>query len=238
MITFLTEIRETIAPHRASRYGLLPPLLIGLTVVTGLVDAFSYLVLGHVFVANMTGNVVFVGFALAGVGGFSIVASIIALTAFAAGALCGGMIASRLSARAGALLPTSAAAQLALLAVAVVLSGVAGEVVTGGVRYGLIATLALAMGVQNAAARRLAVPDLTTSVLTMTLTGLASDARVAGGEGSRAGRRLIAIAAMLLGALAGAILIVKGHSIYPLAFAAAGTAVIAVVSRRTGRGVA
>ena len=37
--------------------------------VTGLVDAFSYLVLGHVFVANMTGNVVFLGFAIAGAPG-------------------------------------------------------------------------------------------------------------------------------------------------------------------------
>jgi uncharacterized membrane protein YoaK (UPF0700 family) len=35
--------------------------LLGLTVVTGLVDAVSYLRLGRVFVANMTGNVVFLG---------------------------------------------------------------------------------------------------------------------------------------------------------------------------------
>jgi uncharacterized membrane protein YoaK (UPF0700 family) len=47
-------------------HGPLPALLVCLTVVTGLVDAFSYLSLGHVFVANMTGNVVFLGFALAG----------------------------------------------------------------------------------------------------------------------------------------------------------------------------
>jgi hypothetical protein len=47
-------------------HGPLPLLLVCLTVVTGLVDAFSYLRLGHVFVANMTGNVVFLGFGLAG----------------------------------------------------------------------------------------------------------------------------------------------------------------------------
>ena len=51
-----------------------------------MVDAFSYLVLGHVFVANMTGNVVFLGFALAGVGGFSVVTSVVAVGAFAVGA--------------------------------------------------------------------------------------------------------------------------------------------------------
>jgi hypothetical protein len=39
-----------------ARDGPLPPLLLALTAVTGLVDAASYLKLGHVFVANMTGT--------------------------------------------------------------------------------------------------------------------------------------------------------------------------------------
>ena len=55
----------------SDRFGPLPPLFIAMTLVTGLVDAFSYLVLGHVFVANMTGNLVFLGFAVAGAHGFS-----------------------------------------------------------------------------------------------------------------------------------------------------------------------
>jgi hypothetical protein len=67
MTTFLADARGTVAPRRESKDGLLPPLLVALTVVTGLVDSFSYLVLGHVFVANQTGNVVFFAFALAGV---------------------------------------------------------------------------------------------------------------------------------------------------------------------------
>jgi uncharacterized membrane protein YoaK (UPF0700 family) len=71
-------------------HGPLPALLVCLTVVTGLVDAFSYLRLGHVFVANMTGNVVFLGFALAGVGEISVVASLLAVLAFALGATVGG----------------------------------------------------------------------------------------------------------------------------------------------------
>jgi hypothetical protein len=70
--------------------GPLPVLLVCLTVVTGLVDAFSYLRLGHVFVANMTGNVVFLGFGLAGVGEISIVASLFAVFAFALGAAVSG----------------------------------------------------------------------------------------------------------------------------------------------------
>lgn len=66
-----------------------------MTFVTGLVDAFSYLVLGHVFVANMTGNVVLLGFALVGAPGFSIAASVAAVPAFGVGALVGGKIGSR-----------------------------------------------------------------------------------------------------------------------------------------------
>ena len=59
MSTFFTDARQTLVPHGEVKHGPLPPLLVGMTIVTGLVDAFSYLVLGHVFVANMTGNVVF-----------------------------------------------------------------------------------------------------------------------------------------------------------------------------------
>src|ERR1700722_2147681 len=93
--TFLTDVRDTFLPDRTGRHGPLPPLLVSLTLVTGLVDAFSYLVLGHVFVANMTGNVVFLGFALAGVPGFSGLASLAAVAAFAAGALLGGRLGAR-----------------------------------------------------------------------------------------------------------------------------------------------
>ena len=86
----LRDAWRTIAPPAEDPHGPLSPLLLALTVVTGLVDAFSYLVLGHVFVANMTGNVVFLGFALAGAAGFSISASLSALGAFCLGALAGG----------------------------------------------------------------------------------------------------------------------------------------------------
>jgi hypothetical protein len=65
-MSFLPELRQTLLPARDSKHGPLPPLLVAMTFVTGLVDAFSYLLLGHVFVANMTGNVVLLGFALVG----------------------------------------------------------------------------------------------------------------------------------------------------------------------------
>jgi hypothetical protein len=85
--TSLADARQALVPPAGHPDGPLPPLLLTLTVVTGLVDAFSYLVLGHVFVANMTGNVVFLGFALAGAKGFSISASLLALGAFGLGAV-------------------------------------------------------------------------------------------------------------------------------------------------------
>ncbi len=85
MSTVLTDAWRTIVPPAHDKYGPLAPLLLSLTVVTGLVDAFSYLSLGHVFVANMTGNVVFLAFALAGASGFSMSASLIALGAFSVG---------------------------------------------------------------------------------------------------------------------------------------------------------
>src|ERR1700730_10245310 len=63
-----------------------------LTFLTGLIDAASVLGLGHVFTANMTGNVVFLGFALGGAAGFSLGASLVALAAFMAGAVLGGVL--------------------------------------------------------------------------------------------------------------------------------------------------
>src|SRR5256884_8375947 len=87
---------DPVGPAKDDRDGSLAPLLFVLTVVTGLVDAVSYLALGHVFVANMTGNVVFLGFALAGAADFSIPASLIAIAAFLGGALAGGRLGSRI----------------------------------------------------------------------------------------------------------------------------------------------
>lgn len=178
MNTFLADLRGTLVPGRNGKHGPLPPLLLALTFLTGLVDAFSYLVLGHVFVANMTGNVVFLGFALAGAPGFSIAASVVALVSFWSGALIGGKVGSRLGGRRGRLLNTAASIQAVFLAASVVLGALAGNAMTAGFRYPLIVVLGIAMGIQNATARKLAVPDLTTTVLTLTITGTAADQAV------------------------------------------------------------
>jgi uncharacterized membrane protein YoaK (UPF0700 family) len=231
---FFDEVRETLLPRRGSRHGPLPPLLLGLTFVTGVVDAFSYLLLGHVFVANMTGNVVFLGFAFAGASGFSIPASLVALGSFVLGALIGGKAGSGLGRHRGHLLAATTSFQTLLLGASVVVAAASGEPVAGGYRYALIILLGISMGTQNATARKLAVPDLTTTVLTLTITGVAADSAIAGGAGSVAGRRLVAVSAMLVGALAGAALLLHVHIVAPLAIALIVTAVVALVSRRAG----
>ncbi|MFD7169100.1 YoaK family protein [Streptomyces violascens] len=216
MITALREARTALVPDLEGRHGPLPPLLLALTLVTGLVDAFSYLVLGHVFVANMTGNVVFMAFSLAGAGGFSLTASLVSLLSFMTGALLGGRLGHRPPHHRGRLLLITTTAQLLLVTVAYLLGLNADDPGHGGMRMTLIVLLGLAMGLQNAAVRRLAVPDLTTTVLTLTVTGIAADSRPAGGPGSRAGVRALSTVTMFLGAFIGALLIKDASSEAPL----------------------
>ncbi|HWG08964.1 MAG TPA: YoaK family protein [Solirubrobacteraceae bacterium] len=226
----LRDIALTLRPGPEDPHGPLVPMLVGLTVLTGIVDAASYLKLGHVFVANMTGNVVFLGFALAGAGSLSVAASLIALGSFLLGALAGGRLVARHSDHRGRLLFAANIAQAALILAALVLGLLAREPLGEGARYALIVLLALAMGVQNAAALRLAVPELTTTVLTRTLTGLASQSGLVGGAGSQLGRRGVAVAAMLLGALCGALLVLKVSVAAAIAVALALAAAIAIAA--------
>jgi uncharacterized membrane protein YoaK (UPF0700 family) len=206
---------------RASAADPLLPALLVLTVATGIVDAISFLGLGHVFVANMTGNVVFLGFGLAGAAGISVHASLVAILAFAAGAVVGGRLAARDADRPRRLLLVALALEAALVIVAIPLSiGVSGG---GASARGdvVIAVLAVAMGIRNAAVRRLRVPDITTTILTMTLTGLVAESPLGRGSGARQGRRAGALVGMFLGALVGGLLVVHDHRLAALALLAA-----------------
>jgi uncharacterized membrane protein YoaK (UPF0700 family) len=215
------EIAETLRPRRGDKDGLLPPLFLALTFVTGVVDATSYLRLGHVFVANMTGNVVFLGFGIAGATGISVLASLTALASFLVGSAIGGRIAVASGDERHRRLRLALGVQTALVATAAVVAAFAGRHVAADARYPLIALLSVAMGVQNAAARKLAVADLTTTVLTMTLVGVAADSTLAGGNGAKLGRRGLSVAAMLLGALAGGLLALRVDNVAPLGLVAA-----------------
>lgn len=183
------------------------PLLFGLTFVSGLIDAVSFLRLGHVFVANMTGNVVLLGFAIGGAKDISIVGSLIAIFAFVVGAAVGGRL-SRRHAESGAhLLSVVTIVKIFLMLGSAALAWRFGTDTT--IAYAIIAVLATSMGLQNAAARSLGVPDITTTVITQTLTGIAMDSTLAGGDNVRWRRRVASVVIMFLGALLGALLIFR-----------------------------
>jgi uncharacterized membrane protein YoaK (UPF0700 family) len=189
--------------------GTTPPAtiaaLLGLTFATGIIDAASVLGPGRVFTANMTGNVVFLGFALAGRGTTSIVRGLVALGAFLGGAAIGGRVGSggrSAAARRGMVLEISA------LAAATALAWIA----SSSAVLAIVALLALAMGLRNAMVRTLAVADLTTTVLTLTLTGIAADWSIATGTSPRWRRRAAAAILMLAGAFVGACILQLGLS--------------------------
>lgn len=205
-VTVHNSMRDLVADPK---HGRLPALLLLLTIVTGVVDAVSILQLGRVFVANMTGNVVFVGFAVAGAPGFSLSASLVALAGFVVGAGLGGPLIRRFGSKHAKLLAVAVTIELALVLAALLLAAVAVRPLPGGVKDAMAGLLAIAMGLQNATARMLAVPDLTTTVLTMALTGIAADIR----SGSRTAitRRVLSVVTMFGGAVAGAELVLHGE---------------------------
>src|SRR5713101_3341170 len=198
----------------------LPLLLHIATVITGLIDAISYLALGHVFTANMTGNVVFLAFAVAGAPGLSITRSLAALVAFLIGALIGGRAATRLSEVSTPRWITTALGLESALLLAATLVAINFRDSSGRSfqLYSIIVLTACAMGIRNATVRKMAVPDLTTTVLTLTITGLAADSRFAGGTSSRWRRRLLAVLVMFAGAALGTLLL-KRSLVWPLATA-------------------
>jgi hypothetical protein len=63
------------------------------------------------------------------------------------------------------------------------------------------------MGTRNAAVRKLAIPDLMTTVLTLTITGIGAGSSFGNGNNPRLARRVAAVAAVFLGAALGAVVI-------------------------------
>ncbi len=206
--------------------------LMVLTGVSGAVDAVTYLGMGHVFAANMTGNVVVLGFAAAGAPGFSVIDGIVSVGAFLAGAVFAGRLCLHLASRRRWFL-VAMGTEAVLVGGAALVSTTAGSVASGWARSTIVALLGLAMGSRNSTVRRLSVPDVTTTVLTMTLTGLAADSSLAGGSNPRLGRRGTAVVAMLGGATAGAALYLHQGATPVLVLVAVLVAGTAVVFSRT-----
>ncbi|WP_448664777.1 YoaK family protein [Sphingomonas sp. CJ20] len=203
--------------------ALVPPLLL-LSVVTGLIDAISVLGLGRVFTANMTGNVVFLGFAAVGTPGFRFAPLLVALVMFLVGALIAGCSTKawqHLPLRQW--LPRQMAVEGVLLLVSAVLalgySPATSQPET--LLYAIIALTAIAMGYRNATIRHLKVADMTTTVLTLTLTGLAADSTLAGGDNPNWQRRVGSVVSICLGAGAGAWMTIRWGLAPPLFLATA-----------------
>jgi uncharacterized membrane protein YoaK (UPF0700 family) len=200
------------------------PLLLVLSVTTGLVDAASVLGLGKVFTANMTGNVVFLGFAAAGVPGFVIAPFVVAIASFMLGALIAGRAGKAHIGRSERRwLLTSALVETVALWIAAVIAidfNVAEQAPEARL-FAIIALTGVAMGYRNGTVRQLKVPDLTTTVLTLTLTGLSADSSAAGGSNPNWLRRVSAVAAIFAGAAAGAYLLLEVGLFASLAVAGA-----------------
>jgi uncharacterized membrane protein YoaK (UPF0700 family) len=180
--------------------------LLLLTFATGLVDAVSVLVLGHVFVANMTGNVIFLGFWFVPHSGVDMLAAVVAFASFVAGTVLGGRLARHLYARVRRWLAVALGLEVVVLLTLSVLAGTGVLQYHGGSRLILIAGLAVVFGTQNATARQFGVQELSTTVLTQTIVGIGFDSRLAGGTGHRERLRYGVVLTMCSGAVLGATL--------------------------------
>lgn len=182
-------------------------LMLVLTFSTGVIDAVGYLGLDRVFTGNMTGNVVILGMALVGANQLPVLGPSIALAGFMLGAVIAGRIlkpeAAGWSRRTTALLTAVGVAMTAVAAALFAHTPHAGDPIT----LLITGALATAMGIQAATARHLSIKDVTTVVVTSTLTGLAADSRLGGGTGAHWGRRLGAVVLILCGAAVGAALL-------------------------------
>ena len=179
-------------------------LLLALTAAAGWTDAISYAALGHVFTANMTGNLVLLGLALARVEATTVERSAVALAGFAAGAALGSAVTR--SAHSGpwpSRVTAALGAEAALLIAFAALWAGGGAAGPGAGPDGLIALAALGMGAQSAAVRRLAVPGVTTTFVTGTITALMAGL-VALQAATGWWRYAAVVAALVSGAVAGA----------------------------------
>lgn len=204
--------------------------LLLLTFATGLVDAVSVLVLGHVFVANMTGNVIFLGFWFVERSGVDMTAAVVAFICFVAGTVLGGRLARHLDTHVRRWLTAALGLEVAVLVTLSILAG------TGVLNYQdrgrliLIAGLAMTFGSQNATARQFGIQELSTTVLTSTIVGIGFDSRLAGGTGHREKLRYGVVLTMLGGAVIGATM--TRFTVAPvIALAAAAIAASAAIFR-------
>lgn len=204
--------------------------LLLLTFATGLVDAVSVLELGHVFVANMTGNVIFLGFWFVTDSGVDVTAALVAFVCFVAGAVAGGRLARHLGHEVRRWLTITLSLEVVMLAALSILAGAGVIDYYDNSKLFLIAGLAVTFGIQNSTARQFGIQELSTTVLTTTISGIGFDSRLAGGTGDREKLRYGVVLSLCGGAVVGATM--TRVTVSPvIALAAAVVAVAAAIFR-------
>lgn len=178
--------------------------LLMLTFATGLVDAISVLVLGHVFVANMTGNVIFLGFWFVPHSGVDLTAAAVGFVSFVLGAVIGGRFVRHLGAQARRWITAALGIEVVALLALAALAGAGVLHYHDQGRLILIVGLAMIFGSQSVAARQFGIQELSTTVLTATIVGIGMDSRLAGGTGDREKLRYAVVFTMCGGAVVGA----------------------------------
>ncbi|KAA1249089.1 DUF1275 domain-containing protein [Mycobacterium simiae] len=182
--------------------------LLLLTVATGLADAISVLMLGHVFVANMTGNVIFLGICLLpkSKSGIDLTAGIVAVVAFVVGTVIGGRLTRTLGHDPRRWITTALGTEVSVLVTLSLLAGSGVLHYHDNTKLFLVGGLALTFGLQNATAREFGIQELSTTMLTSTIVAIGAESRLAGGAGGRNRLRVSVIAALCGGAVLGAFL--------------------------------
>jgi len=189
-----------------------------LTVAAGSADAVSYLGLGRVFTANMTGNLVLLGVAIGQGQAAGSLRSVIAFAGFGIGVLVGARATAKSTG--DVVWPASVTrvlvVELGLLVIFAAVWELVGDRPSTLVLDVLIALSAGAMGMQTAAARRLNVAGVTTTFVTGTLASLITELASVGPDWAGSKRWAATIACIVIGAAAGAALSVTWRPAAPL----------------------
>jgi len=206
-------------------------LMMALTLVTGVVDAVGYLGLDRVFTGNMTGNVVILAMALAGAANLPTLGPLVALGAFLLGAAVAGFTLQSSpkgwNRRVTLLLTAGCIALTGTAAISLIVEDVGHQ----SIRVIVAALIAMHMGSQALIARHLGVRDMTTVVITSTMTSLAGESLVGKQRPRLLNRRLGAVLAMFAGAAIG-VLLLQIHLSVPIGLGIAITSAVTVLGSR------
>ncbi|MGA7922653.1 MAG: YoaK family protein [Thermoplasmata archaeon] len=209
-------------------------LLIALTFAAGVVDAVSYLGLGAIFTANMTGNTVLLALAVSQRHQFQAFRSLDALLGFSFGAFLAGRVLAKV--KDASVWPRRVTWVLGLELVALVVFSLLWFAISGtpsgNLVYVLIGLSSIAMGAQAAGARHFALSGVTTTVLTTALAALMAELAAIGVAGSDERRWTAIVLGLFAGATLGGTMILVARVWAPILATATVAGVCAVAVMR------